>query len=403
VLIKNVTIFDGTRSIGRSAVRVTDGLIEAVGPDLEEGAEEVIDGEGGVLLPGLLDSHVHVFDGDLETALLFGVTTVLDLFCDPDRLSRYRLDAGKRPDCADIRSAGTGATAPGGHPTQMADAGVYQPFPTVPGPDAAEEFIAQRVTAGSDYIKLFFEDGCCTGGPVPMLDSATATALVNSAHRVGLKTVAHVTTLEGARRAIEAGVDGLAHVFVDEVPGDEFFADVARQKMFVMPTLTPLDWVCGADQRSEYLSQTDSIRYLDAPHRQRLDAMTINEVDPAQRPQPSIDVAVTVLQKLRALGVPLLVGTDGGSLGPQGISVHRELCRLVEAGLTPTEALSSATSVPAEHFGLADRGRVEPGLRADLLLVAGDPTVDIASIRAVRRVWRGGIELQREPAVGATV
>jgi imidazolonepropionase-like amidohydrolase len=77
------------------------------------------------------------------------------------------------------------------------------------------------------------------------------------------------------------------------------------------------------------------------------------------------------------------------------VAVHRELELLTRAGLTALEALASATSVPAVHFGLTDRGRVEPGLRADLLLVDGDPTTDITAIGAVVDVWRRGVRLAR--------
>jgi imidazolonepropionase-like amidohydrolase len=99
----------------------------------------------------------------------------------------------------------------------------------------------------------------------------------------------------------------------------------------------------------------------------------------------------------------LLAGTDandgphGGFLALHGASIHRELVLLTQAGLTPAEALAAATSVPAHHFGLADRGRVLPGLRADLVLVDGDPTADITATRAITDVWRRGAH-HRRPA-----
>jgi imidazolonepropionase-like amidohydrolase len=103
------------------------------------------------------------------------------------------------------------------------------------------------------------------------------------------------------------------------------------------------------------------------------------------------------VRALRAAGVPLLAGTDAPVLGRgvHGASLHRELELLVEAGLTPVETLAAATSVPASVFGLADRGRIAPGLRADLLLVAGDPTRQITATRAIRRVWARGRAVDR--------
>lgn len=397
-VIRDVSVFDGATSQPWRSVRVSDGSIVEVGDDIDPGDGELVQGGGATLLPGCIDCHVHVFDGDLQQALVFGVTTLLDLFCDPDRMERYRAEVVRRHDLADFRSAGVGATAPGGHPTQMAEAGLYQPFPTVSAPEEAAEWIDERVRQGSDYVKIFFEDGFCMGGvPMPMLDADTAQALVAAAGDRGLKTIAHATTLEGAVRAVDAGVTGLAHVFVDHLPEPSLIERIVAQGTFVMPTFTPLDWVCGARERAEYLAETESLRYLDEGHRQRIEAMTDNEVDPhANGVQPSIDVAVEVTRMLRDAGVPLLAGTDAGALGPMGMSLHRELTRMVEAGLTPSEALASATSVPARHFGLDDRGRIATGMRADLLLVEGDPTTDIRAIKRVREVWREGVRLDRE-------
>jgi imidazolonepropionase-like amidohydrolase len=104
---------------------------------------------------------------------------------------------------------------------------------------------------------------------------------------------------------------------------------------------------------------------------------------------------------LHAAGVPILAGTDanatpGVPYQPAfGASLHDELALLVDAGLTTAAALRAATCLPAKHFGLSDRGAVEPGLRADLVLVDGDPLADISATRAVRRVWLAGIESVR--------
>jgi hypothetical protein len=98
-----------------------------------------------------------------------------------------------------------------------------------------------------------------------------------------------------------------------------------------------------------------------------------------------------------AAGVPILAGTDTPNPGTaHGVSMHRELELLVEAGLTPAQALAAATAVPAARFGLADRGRIAPGLRADLVLVKGDPTTDITATRRIAGVWKRGQPADRE-------
>src|SRR6185436_16612321 len=98
-----------------------------------------------------------------------------------------------------------------------------------------------------------------------------------------------------------------------------------------------------------------------------------------------------------AAGVPVLAGTDAPNTGSwHGVSLHRELELLVQAGLTPLEALRAATSAPADAFRLPDRGRITVGRRADLLLVDGDPTTDVRATRAIARVWKLGVPCDRE-------
>lgn len=118
---------------------------------------------------------------------------------------------------------------------------------------------------------------------------------------------------------------------------------------------------------------------------------------PRRLPSLSLDHARAAVRVLAAAGVPLLAGTDAGNPGTaHGASIHRELELLVSAGLTPIEALRAATSTPARVFRLLDRGRLAPGLRADLVLVDGDPSRDITATRAIVQVWRNGVMVARE-------
>ena len=110
----------------------------------------------------------------------------------------------------------------------------------------------------------------------------------------------------------------------------------------------------------------------------------------------SFEDALDITRRLHIAGVPLLAGTDAIPIFSHGIGLHRELEVLVEAGLSPTEALAAATSVPASCFDLGDRGRIAPGLRGDLLLVDGDPTMDIRATRNIRAIWRSGTLFNRD-------
>ena len=102
-------------------------------------------------------------------------------------------------------------------------------------------------------------------------------------------------------------------------------------------------------------------------------------------------ISMDAVAALHRAGIPILAGSDSPNLGTTtGASIHQELELLVKAGLSPSEALSSATSLPAEAFGLKDRGRIAPGYRADLLLVDGDPTRQITDTRKIVSIWKAG-------------
>ena len=156
LLFAQINVFDGVRPIGRTSVLVRDGLINAIGRRLDPppGAR-VVDGAGRTLLPGLIDAHIHVTERAGAQAIGFGVTTQLDMFADPIAARGPRAAAAARTDVADLRSAGTGATATGGHPAQLVDAGLFPPFPTVDRPEQAAAFVAYRIAEGSDYLKIF--------------------------------------------------------------------------------------------------------------------------------------------------------------------------------------------------------------------------------------------------------
>ncbi|MCF3139548.1 amidohydrolase family protein [Paenarthrobacter sp. AR 02] len=205
--IVNAKVFDGTTLREWTSIRFVDGLITecSAAPAIREG-DDVIDAAGGTVLPGLIDSHVHIAPGALAQSLTFGVTTVLDMFSKPELIAASKHEAGSRPNVADLRSSGIGATAPGGHPSLM-----YAPFPTLSSADEAESFVAERMAEGADYLKIFSG----IGGLWPSLNAQTITALVAAARSRELLVVAHANSLAGVEEVVSAGIDVLAHVPVD--------------------------------------------------------------------------------------------------------------------------------------------------------------------------------------------
>ncbi|HEX5725689.1 MAG TPA: CIA30 family protein [Longimicrobiaceae bacterium] len=391
VLFREVRVFDGERMLPAQDVLVEGGRIVRLGRGLAAPAgAEVVDGRGKTLLPGLIDAHTHTWGDTQRAALVFGVTTELDQFTAPDllRTARAEQEAGEADDRADLFSAGVLVTAPGGHGTEY---GLR--IPTITSPDSAQAFVDARIAEGSDWIKLVYDDARAYGGNTPTLSLETLRAVIEAAHRRGKLAVVHIGTLAAAREALEAGADGLVHLFVDRDPDPGFGALAARHRAFVVPTLTVLMSITGVGGGAP-LAEDPRI----TPYLSRTDSTTLRQGFPRRPTQPPVSYAAAqaTIRQLLAAGVPVLAGTDAGNPGTaHGAAIHRELELLVQAGLSPAQALAAATSLPARAFRLADRGRIAPGLRADLVLVDGDPAADITATRAIAGVWKGGVRADR--------
>ncbi|GAA4668068.1 amidohydrolase family protein [Frondihabitans cladoniiphilus] len=334
-----------------------DGIIRAVRPAGAQAAVgDVVDGAGKVLLPGLIDTHVHLGShASLESAVRAGVTTMIDLGTHPDSvIAEQRALTG----VPSLLSAGSAASAPGS--TQIAMMG----FPAESGvtdEHDAERYLDWRTENGSDLIKIIVEDPNATD--TPALGIPTITALVDGAHRRGLLTVAHVVTADAFVRGLDAGVDILTHAPLDRPLPNETIARMLELGTIASPTLVMMGVMARA----------------------RL----------GDRAEAAIGNTIESVRRMHAAGIPVIAGTDANEspFAPvaHGAGLHTEIRLLQEAGLSATEALVAATTGAAAAFGLADRGAVEIGRRADLLLVDQDPTIDTSALEQPTAVWVGGV------------
>ncbi|UPZ30350.1 amidohydrolase family protein [Streptomyces sp. LRE541] len=405
--IINGQVFDGERVLEDTTVVLDGSRITAVGGEAPAGAE-IVDAVGGTLLPGLFDAHVHTSDEALALALRFGITTELEM--QGMNTGAVRRRVSENDSLADVRSAGFGITPPGGHPSELmpkgfkpgghrgrGDGGAPREVPLMPfstTPEEAVGFVPRLVEAGSDYIKFMVDDGSVEGHPgLPMLDQATLSAGVAEAHRHGMLTIAHTLTVDATRMAIEAGIDGFAHLFMDRPHTEEIIGLIAASGAFVVPCVVLNASMMGIAGAS--LSADPRVG-------SRLDEAWTNALNTSydRYPQGRLEDVLASVKALHDAGVDLLAGTDSAPMPLQfmggvvhGASVHQELQYLVRAGLTPVQALRAATAAPARRFGLSDRGRIAEGLRADLLLVAGDPTTTIGDTLNLREVWRRGTRM----------
>ncbi|MFG2435823.1 amidohydrolase family protein [Streptomyces sp. NPDC048508] len=344
VALTNVRIFDGDQVTSPRTVVIENGRI-----GISSLGARRVDCGGAVLLPGLTDAHIHLRDVNTLHALAgSGVTTGLDMASFPPSL----VDSLRRlPGLTDIRSAGTPAVAPGSPQSQI---------PTFPvdavltGPEQATQFVRSRITEGSDYIKIIIDE--------PGLSPETIKAVAAAAHSAGKLVMAHATTTVAVVRALDANVDMIHHVPMDSALSPSVAARYVSTNTVAVPTLTMMEGF-------------------------------------GKLGIPGLDYAAAEgsVTALRRAGARILAGTDSNLTPgipvqpPFGTSLHHELELLIRAGLTNREALRATTSLPAQAFGLRDRGAVRIGNRADLVLVDGDPLTDITATRAIRSVWVGGV------------
>ena len=391
--IRDARIFDGEKVIERGTVVVESGRISAAGASVTvpQGAE-TIDAAGKTVLPGLLDAHTHTWGDAPERALVFGVTTSMDMFTEHRQAAQWRKEqaaAGGASRRADIFSAGTLITAPKGHGTQFG-----MDIPTIPSPGEAQAFVDARIAEGSDYIKIVYEEGSAYGLKFPSISADTLRAVIGAAKNRGKLVVVHVGSRRAAETAVAAGPNGLVHIFGDEPPPPDFAGAARKAGIFVVPTLSVIESVAGIAGGAG-LAEHPALAPL-----MRADEKTALKGTFPQREGGKVRIAHAIesVRQLHKAGVPILAGSDAPNPGTiHGGTIHRELELLVQAGLSPTEALTAATSRTAGAFKLDDRGRIAPGMRADLVLVNGDPTSDIKATRAIVDVWKGGERLDRQP------
>lgn len=421
--VVNANVFDGIEILGQKNVVFQNGKIISITDEVPVDAE-VIDGKGCTLLPGLIDAHVHTSEDSLRDAIQFGVTTELEMQGGMTKKGR-ELQLKDKGNVADVRSSGMALTAPGGHPDELIpkEDGIpsfilkkmekmteqekkefiasFEERKSEDGnkldvttKDGAVQFVRQQMENGADYFKIMIEEGTVMNAPgLPMIQPEVLKAAVDEAHKLGKIAIAHVLTAEAAKTAVEVGVDGLAHLFIDRPDWTpELIKSIADKGIFVTPCLVLNSSIIGKsachvakDERVEYKLNEDWKMTM---------CSCFNTF-----PSGNMEDNFNNVKDLFDAGVDILVGTDVsvpmahlGGLA-HGVSVHHEMQLLVEAGLSPKDALKSATSVIAKRFSLTDRGQIAEGLRADLVLVKGNPCESISDSLSILNVWKEGVEI----------
>ena len=371
----NARVIDGTGKppIENAVVIVRDGRITAVGARASipiPTGTPTLDLSGATIAPGLWDMHAHAAQIEwLPAYLAAGVTTFRDMGGEQPFLTAMRdtVASGKGLGPRVLLAGLVDGDAPGAFGAVVAST-----------PEQGRAVVDRYKAAGFNQMKLY-----------TLLQPDVVAAINRRAHELGMSVTGHVPTALGLIRAVEAGMDHVAHLPISGDPQSPqtraTIALLAQHKTVIDPTL-PWNELLG--HAPETTLESFEPGFAHAPPALLANYRSIKNDTDAATAKRRVRESGAMVKALFDAGVPIVAGTDGAL---PGYSLLRSLEMYVEAGLTPMQAIESATRVPAESMGLGkDSGTIEAGKRADLIVLNADPLVNISNIRKLRLVIANG-------------
>jgi imidazolonepropionase-like amidohydrolase len=350
---------------------------------------QVVDLRGKFVTPGLADMHNHAGNGSeteyqrtLAELFRWGVTTVFSPgHSDPD-LKVYTRIRNAPPDQAAtwprFYGVGRSISVKGGHASQYA---AFLPET----PAEIPSIITRLKTAGADAIKLIYDDLSHTGRtPVPVMRRDVMETIIRESHKAGLKAYVHAPQLKYAKEALRAGADGLVHAVCDQVVDDEFINLMKKNGALYITTHSLRRVFADLPRWVTSLEKFDDRQRIPKAIYETWKSRKFNPISS----QEQLSYLKSNLRRVFDADILVVAGTD---TGVTGVSSQMELVVLVQDGLSPAEALRTATINAARMLGReADLGSVAPGKLADLVVLDQNPLQDITNIRTLHLVLKGG-------------
>jgi imidazolonepropionase-like amidohydrolase len=373
-------IIDGTGKapVEKATLLVRNGRIAAIGPSVKvpAGAER-IDVAGKTIIPGLINGHGHVNDlSQLGLYARYGVTTVFSLGGDKEIEFRDQTRAEQQ--------------TPALTRARLYIAG---PIPVSKTAEDGRKAVDALAAAKTDIVKIRLDDNL--GRSVKMPPEAY-TAIIDEAHKKGMRVAVHVVTLADAKAVLRLGADYIAHSIRDEEIDGETLALLKKNNAFYTPTLMREVSTFVYAEKPAFLSDPFLLKDGNKAEMTRARDPAFEETMRNDKNgmwyKEHLPVAMRNLKKVEDAGVPVVMGTDTGPpYRFQGYFEHMELAYMTKAGLTPMQALVSATSTAARCLHAADQlGTLEPGKWADFVVLAANPLDDIRNTQKLESVWIAG-------------
>jgi imidazolonepropionase-like amidohydrolase len=389
----------GGATVAGRAMIVEDGRITWLGRSAElkipRGAT-MLDLSGKYVMPGIINLHGHVgntvglkqdpgaygvesIQADLRKYASYGVTTVLSLGMDRDAIFEVR--SSQHPGMARVFTAGRGFTVAGG---AGATPGVtYQ----ITGASEVEADVAELARQKVDIVKMWVDDN---QGKGKKMAPELSHAVIANAHAHGLRVAAHIFYLADAKDLVDAGLDALAHSVRDHEVDQDLIGNMKRRGVWQMASTLTREYSVFVYAKTPPFANDPF--FLRGVSPETAGTLASPEYQKRFTSDPGfLEMAKRNLKKLFDAGVNVGFGTDTGPPGRfQGYFEHLELEFMVDAGLTPAQAIAAATSKGAEFLHAKDLGTLAVGKWADLLVLDRNPLDDIRNTRSLRDVYIAG-------------
>jgi len=384
---------DGKLLFANGFFTVHDGRFTRVSDaklDLRPGAPGLVDLGGWTVMPGMVNAHGHV--GDTR-----GLRTGAEFYTESNLLDQLRRYA--QYGVTTVMSLGgdgeAGFALRDAQTTRALDRArlfVAGPVINATTADEARRAVDRVAALKPDIIKIRVDDNLGTGRKMPL---EAAAAVIDQAHKHGLRVAAHIFYLDDAKALLRAGVDLIAHSIRDRAVDDEVIGLLKARNVCVCPTLMREVSTFVYESEPDFFKDAFFVRYADpavlAALRDPVRQAQVRASRAAQQYKAALDVALANTKRLSDAGVAIASGTDTGPPARfQGYFEHMELDLLARAGMTPAGIIASATGVAARCSNLTDVGFMRPGQRADFIVLRDNPLSGIGRTKSIDAVYIAG-------------